>query len=303
MYKLFTIVVTYNGSKWIDRCFGSLQQSTIPINIIAIDNGSTDGTPEIIHNKFPSVQVIQNGENLGFGKANNIGIRKAYDAGADYVFLLNQDAWVETDTIEKLVSVAETYKDFGIVSPVHIDRSGKSLDFGFMNYLCRNNNKTIISDLFIKSKSEIAEIYEIEFVNAAFWLLSRQTIEVVGGFNPFFFQYGEDRDYVNRCHYFNMKVGFVPSAVAYHDRVQFDSDFKNATLKRNALLLELFDPRNSNNISRLVSILQKKVIKDILRLRLQQLKSDNSELRYYQHNFKTILKISEMVKKTGLTFL
>ena len=86
----YVIVVTYNGSKWIDKCFGSLVNSTIPLQIFAVDNGSSDGTPDIIRSKFPSVQVIENKENLGFGQANNIGIRQAYDAGADYVFLLNR---------------------------------------------------------------------------------------------------------------------------------------------------------------------------------------------------------------------
>ncbi len=301
--KLFIVIVTYNATKWIEKCFESLQQSSIPIHIIAIDNGSADGTPEIIRNKFPSVQVIQNSENLGFGKANNIGIRKAYDAGADYVFLLNQDAWVEQDTIEKLVIVAEKNKDFGIVSPVHIDGSGKSLDYGFMNYLCRNNNKTIISDLFIKSKSEIDEIYRIEFVNAAFWLLRKQTIEVVGGFNPFFFQYGEDRDYVNRCHYFNFKVGFVPHALAYHDRLQYDCELKTKMLKRNSVLLELFDPRSTMIIKGQIKILQRKLLRDVIGVRMSHFRENYSELRYYQYNLDRIYQIGEVVKKPGLTFL
>ena len=82
--KIYCIVITYNGSKWIDKCFGSLVSSTIPLDIIAVDNGSSDGTLEIIHQKFPEVNTIEAHQNLGFGSANNVGIKKAYDAGADY---------------------------------------------------------------------------------------------------------------------------------------------------------------------------------------------------------------------------
>ena len=66
---VYTIIVTYNGAKWINKCFGSLQSSSIPLKIIAVDNNSKDNTPQIIKAKFPDVEVIETGENLGFGKA------------------------------------------------------------------------------------------------------------------------------------------------------------------------------------------------------------------------------------------
>ena len=93
--KIFAIVVTYNGMRWYDRCFGSLRNSDMPVETIVIDNASTDETVSYIKEHFHEVCLIESKENLGFAKANNIGIKRALDNGADYVFLLNQDAWVE----------------------------------------------------------------------------------------------------------------------------------------------------------------------------------------------------------------
>ncbi|MBP7508036.1 MAG: glycosyltransferase family 2 protein [Prolixibacteraceae bacterium] len=303
MIKATVIIVTYNASKWIEKCFGSLQQSTIPVNVIAIDNGSTDGTPDIIRSKFPTLEVIENNENLGFGKANNIGIRKAYDASADYVFLLNQDAWVEKDTIEILVKTAEDNPDYGIISPVHLNGSGTNLDYGFLNYINRNQDKSFIFDILVKKSLGLNQIYSLDFINAAFWLLPRKTIETVGGFNPFFFQYGEDRDYVNRCHYYNLKIGFAPEAFAYHDRQQFDSESKKNLLKRNETLLSLFNPTNDNRIGNLISEMRKNRYKKLLKGEFKLYKSIKKDLHYFKTNESRIEGICNELKLPGLSFI
>ncbi len=75
--KIKAIIVTYNGLKWIDKCFSSLYKSETPLEIITIDNGSVDGSIDKIKKNFPQVEIIENGKNLGFGKANNIGLSMA----------------------------------------------------------------------------------------------------------------------------------------------------------------------------------------------------------------------------------
>ena len=111
--KLFAIVVTYKGYRWYERCFTSLRQSTIPVQTIVVDNASNDGTVEYIKEYFPEIHLIDSGENLGFGRANNIAMRYALDQGCDYVFLLNQDAWVEPDTFERLVKIHQRHPGYG----------------------------------------------------------------------------------------------------------------------------------------------------------------------------------------------
>ena len=128
--KVFAVVVTYNGRPWIDKCLESLEKSSTAVNIIVIDNGSQDGTQEIIK-RHPQVEFIQSGENLGFGRANNRGIDIALGKKADYVFLLNQDAWIETNTITVLLEIAGRNPDYGVVSPIHLNGTYTGIDLNF----------------------------------------------------------------------------------------------------------------------------------------------------------------------------
>jgi len=213
--KIYCIIVTYNGSKWIEKCFSSLCTSAIPLKIIVIDNASTDDTVPSIKQKFPSVHVIEAGANLGFGQANNIGFKKALAEGADFVFLLNQDAWIKEDTIEKLVEAAESNPEFGIISPFHLDATEKNFEPLFSELFYRYNN-TIIQDMYF---NRLQSIYETNYVHAACWLISRQCVETTGGFDPIYFHYGEDDDYLQRAKYFKFKIGLVPAASIVHDSV------------------------------------------------------------------------------------
>ncbi len=206
--------MTYNGSKWFEKCFTSLCDSSIPVKVIAIDNASSDETVTLIKQKFPSVDVIQTGSNLGFGQANNIGLKKALKENADYVFLLNQDAWIEPASIAKLVEVHQSNEAFGIISPMHISGDNKSLEYKFKEYIQPPFSDGMMSDLFMNT---VKPVYETTFVNAAAWLISKDCLQTVGGFDPLFPHYGEDVDYVQRAQYFNFKVGICPSAKIWHD--------------------------------------------------------------------------------------
>ena len=98
-YKIFIIIATFNGMKWLPKCL----KSTMPYSVIVIDNGSTDGTTDYILSNYPNVNILRQKKNIGFGQANNIGISYALKEGADYVFLLNQDAYLQKGSFDKLV--------------------------------------------------------------------------------------------------------------------------------------------------------------------------------------------------------
>ncbi len=212
--KVVVIVVTYNGAKWVNKCFSSLIQSAIPLKILAIDNASTDNTVLLIKEFFPSVELIETGINLGFGKANNIGFRKALRENADYVFLLNQDAWVETDSIKLLINAAEQNRGFGILSPFHILPQNDKLEWYFSTYISPEKCRNLYSDIYF---NRVENIYEVEFINAAAWIITRTCLLEVGGFDPLFPHYGEDEDYCERVLYKKYKIGIVPSSKIFHD--------------------------------------------------------------------------------------
>lgn len=238
--KVVVILVTYNGSKWLNKCLQSLQKSVMPISVIAVDNASTDNSVEILK-QFSFVEVIQSETNLGFGKANNIGIQKALEQNFDYYFLLNQDTWIESDAIQNLVEIASQNENFGIVSPMHFSPDEISLDANFEMYWNRKTN------------SISSEIDEVPFINAAAWLLSRKVIEKVGYFEPLFDHYGEDRNYTDRVHYHGFKTVVVKNSRIYHDRIitrSFQKDVKQSKYKMLAEVLNV----NHNYIVGLLNV-------------------------------------------------
>lgn len=210
MSSVCVIVVSYNFVPWIHRCLPSIEASLLPTTVMVIDNGSTDETCRIIRDNYPGVELTETHRNLGFGKANNIGIQRALERGFDYVFLLNQDAWIEPDTLEKLVDAAEKNSQYGILSPVHLNGKGSATDFGFSKYTGIKNREEamLLTD----------EVTPYPFINAAMWLIPLDVIRKTGGFAPIFVHYGEDRNWVLRMQKKGYRLGLVKWAFGYHDR-------------------------------------------------------------------------------------
>lgn len=212
--RVFVIIVTYNGINWVDLCVGKLRESSIALTPIVIDNASPDGTAHYVEENYPETILIKSKENLGFGRANNLGMEKALALGCDYVFLLNQDAFLHPEAIEKLLPVASKHPEYAILSPIHLnEKSG--LDQKFSVYLNEGACPSFIYDL-LHGKQK--EVYPIQYVNAAGWLLSNNTLEKIGGFDPLFFMYGEDSEYLKRVKKKGYKIGIVPSSFLTHYR-------------------------------------------------------------------------------------
>ena len=209
--NIYVIIVTYNGLHWLDKCLGSLKNSNIPINTVVIDNLSTDKTVDFIQKNYPEIILFQEDENLGFGKANNIGIKYALKNNADYIYLLNQDAWIEEDTIDGLIGLMKKYPEYGIISPLQYTGNEEKLDAGFQLLLSENYHQDSLNKF-------NQEIYSLDFIMAAHWLISAKAIKETGLFLPLFKHYGEDKNLANRMIYHNWKVGFSPLYKGYHDR-------------------------------------------------------------------------------------
>lgn len=222
--SIIVVIVTYNAMRWAERCFTSLMNSTLLPDVYVVDNGSSDGTQSYIKEHFPDVMFHQSEENLGFGKANNMGMQYALDNNYDYVYLLNQDAWVMSDTFEKLVNLSKKYPEYGIISPFQMNKDMIHIDSGFVERTCSySSNSFIFSDLF---NNNIKDIYTVNEVMAAHWLITKDCLSIVGGFSPSFNQYGEDNNYLNRVSYWGKLIGIVPSLCVVHDRgSRIDSNY------------------------------------------------------------------------------
>lgn len=270
----------------------------MPVKTIVVDNGSTDGTQEFVKTHFPEVECIQSNKNLGFGKANNLGIEKAYQQGADFFYLMNQDTWIFPDTLQQLISAHESNKNFGILSPVHLAGNEEVLDFGFQNYIRRNTiTNTLLSDLFLQ-KNTLKNAYPLDFVNAAAWLLPKSTIEKVGGFNPLFFHYGEDRDYISRCKLHGLDIGFVPNCFMVHDRVQHAKPLLKKTTQFIKIQLDLTNPIAPIAASEILKSESKKLFQHALKLQFGLAKHHYKNIVFLINNKKTILENKKTILQT-----
>ena len=288
--RLFVIIVSYKGHQWYERCFTSLRNSEYPVQTIVIDNASNDGTVEYIREHFPEIHLIESKENLGFGRANNLGMRYALDHGCDYVFLLNQDAWIEPNTIWELVRIAEKYPEYGILGPVQVNKEKTKVLNGVIQFLINpdNVNHKLFSDLILGS---VEDVYPVAEINAAAWLLPRKTLETIGGFDPIFLHYGEDWNYLSRVLYHGLKVGLVPHVQVVHDcedRVEqkkgYSATFDKWLLQRATDLLYPDDYPNQ-----MMKNYCKQAFMKLLTLHKQTFIENRKAYRFVKRNLKSIL--------------
>lgn len=243
--KVCSIIVTYNGIQWIEKCLSSINGSSIKCDIFVVDNCSTDGTLQYLQKSDKCHYLHSSTQNLGFGKANNIALKDAYSQDYDYFLLLNQDAWVDKNVIEYLMAQMTSQAGFGILSPLHFNGEGSKLDPLFENYLTRI--PAYQEDL--KNNTLNDQLYESPFINAACWLISRNTLETVGLFHPLFDHYGEDDNYIDRLHHHNLKLGLAPQVKMYHAREGVETNpIKNDPRRvfRRSSLRILLDPRETD---------------------------------------------------------
>lgn len=304
------IIVTYNGMKWIDKCLKSIYRQKIISRIIVVDNSSQDGTINYIRDNYPSITIIANSANYGFGFSNNQGLNLALQKGTEYAFLLNQDAWIEDHAIDKLVAIHKRNPEYGILSPAHLRGDGKAMDMKFAAFIAQSENYNIISDLYLH-RNEMKEIYPVQFVNAAAWLIPRKCFQEVGGFAPIYHHYGEDMDYANRVLYHGFKIGFCPSSIIYHDRIN-TIELPNVNTSVSYLKIKkvwhLIYLTNINHpfFIRYVKLLMISIgscLNELFHLKMKTMKTYLREIKILIEIFPKVLANNRQTKKRGPAFL
>ncbi|MGK0376617.1 MAG: GT2 family glycosyltransferase [Patiriisocius sp.] len=279
--KVFSIIVTHNGKNWYDRCFSSLQKSDVPIDIIVVDNASSDGTIDYIGEKFPDITLIQSKENLGFAKANNIGLKYALEQEADYVFLLNQDAWLnQTYTISTLIKQSKENQEYAILSPLQLYGSANKIEREVLMHFARNAEigDDFISDLYF---NRVRDLYNVPFACAVCWLLPIKTVKKIGGFDPLFYHYGEDDNYIHRVRYFGYQVGICPKVSISHDIKERSKGYRGKNLDwRKYLLINLGNINHELNLKRILKRKLRTMLVQVLRYNKKLLKQSYPEYVY-----------------------
>lgn len=200
--SLAIIIVTFNSVQEIDGCLQSLVGHTepFPTTITVVDNASLDGTAAHVRERWPSVQVINSGGNLGFAKANNIGIRKTE---SDYVLLMNPDTVAPPGAIQTLVRGLASHPEAAIAGARLLsDRGFPELSWGEKITPWNETKQMVFSRLYLRKVRRIVkkmdrisrQAREVDWVSGACMVIRRPDLVAVGGLDERYFMYNEDVD-------------------------------------------------------------------------------------------------------------
>ncbi|MBA2332214.1 MAG: glycosyltransferase family 2 protein [Actinobacteria bacterium] len=223
--RVVAVVLSWNG---LEDTLGCLE-SLAGVETVVVDNGSDDGSPDAIETRFPDVDLIRAGVNLGFAAGNNVGIRRALDRGADWVVLVNNDATVAPDVVDALVAAAARYPDAGaLAGKVYVDEPRDVLWYAGGNFEPRLGYSGRVRGAGKRDDGSYDEERDVDWGTGAFLAVSRAAIERVGLLDEELFAYVEDVDWCLRIRDAGLRVVFVPAARAWH-RVSASTGGKAST--------------------------------------------------------------------------
>jgi N-acetylglucosaminyl-diphospho-decaprenol L-rhamnosyltransferase len=213
------VVVTYNALPYLSRCLESVHGR----EVVVVDHGSTDGTVELVRERFPQVTLLRR-ENRGFAAGVNAGIETTHAA---YVLLLNSDAWVTDGAVAALAAYADAHPEAGAVGPRlrYPDGSPQVAMRGFptvwrlaTQYLLLNKiaPRSRIFNAFYAGDRSRERVNIVDFIKGACLLLRRDVVEKVGLFDEQFFMFCEEADWCRRARDAGWTTVYVPTADVVH---------------------------------------------------------------------------------------
>ena len=210
MKKVTAIIVNWNDKDVIVECIQSiLDQNRNKIDIIISDNGSKDDSVEFIRKRFPSIKIIENGKNLGFGSAINRGLGLAK---GDYLLFLNSDLKLHSKCVGELAKVLESDSNVGGTIPkiLHIDQQNTINSLGVLI------NYTGIAYPNLLGQKDPGYQEPFESACGGIFMLKREVYETVGGFDEDLFLYHEDHDLSWRIRLAGWHLKVIPQAIMCH---------------------------------------------------------------------------------------
>jgi GT2 family glycosyltransferase len=220
--KVAIIILNWNRKEDTIECLESLKQITYPnYDILLVDNGSTDGSVEYFRERYPGMEIIENGENLGFAEGNNVGIIWSIKKGVKYVLLLNNDTVVEPMFLSALVKEAENDLMIGFAGPkvYYYNYNGRTdviHSAGAKIYMSRGTAPPIgLNEI---DKGQYNEVRQVAYLEGACMLIKRDAIHKIGLLSPEYFMYWEETDWCVRANKAGLKIVYVPEAIVRHKK-------------------------------------------------------------------------------------
>jgi len=211
------VILNWNGAEDTLACLESLKNGGyLDLPVIVVDNGSTDGSSNLIGERFPTVEIIRLKSNLGFTGGCNVGLARALKGSCRWICLLNNDTAVTTGFLETLLAEAARFPNAGILSP-RVNYAGEPEKTWSQGITVNRWSGRILTPSCGKPSSRLtSESAEFPAVSGAAMLLSRDLLEIVGLFDDKYFLCFEDVDICLRAREKGFKVLAVPNALVYH---------------------------------------------------------------------------------------
>lgn len=207
---VFIVVLNFNGKTTLSKCLSSLYQSDYPeFEVVVVDNDSKDGSFEQAKQLFSRANFIKNPTNAGFSKGNNIGIRFALEKFADYVFILNNDAFVEKSTLSVLIRTMQRNPGVGISSPLIFSADNKI-------WFAGGHISWIRMKTFHLQKLPSISPFSTDYISGCAMLVKKEVFKEIGLFDERFFLYYEDTDLSIRAKKAGFDLSIIPEAKVQH---------------------------------------------------------------------------------------
>jgi GT2 family glycosyltransferase len=218
---LSVIVVNWNTCRLLEACLQSVEaaRQDLTVDVLVVDNGSTDGSLELVRERFPRDELIANASNRGYAAANNQAVERA---GGRYLLLLNSDAEVETAALRTLVAYADDHAEAGVIGPKLLNPDGTLQPSGgrFPTPASTVASLLGLNRLTGRPRYGTGRNYsvpaEVDEVSGAAMLIRREVIDQVGGLDEGFAWGYEDVDYCLRVRRAGWRVHYVPDARVMH---------------------------------------------------------------------------------------
>lgn len=231
------VVVHYTGRDETLACLDSLAASDYPrLLTVVVDQGVGDGAPAAVRARFPEVVVVESGRNTGFSGGSNLGIAEGLRRGAEYVFLLNSDATVGSDTLTRLVARAEREPTLGALGPLVLQMEAPGTIWAAGGGMDRIGRATLLRH---GEPADAAGAEPVDYVVGCGLLAPRRALETVGGLDDRFFLYYEEADWCARLKAAGWGCAIEPSAQIRHHGSRatgVDSPLTLYYMRRNRLL-------------------------------------------------------------------
>ena len=218
MSRTSVIIVNYNGADDTRQCLDSLSRVSPTPKMIVVDNASTEGGVEEAMADYPGVELIHSSVNVGFGRGNNLGIRRALsETDCEFVFLLNNDATVEPQTIRRLEETLDEHPEAGIAAPrIVLTEDTGVLWYGGGEVDWRKGGVRSPGYMGAADSEDALREREVGFSSGCAMLIRRSVLERAGGFDPRLFMYEEDLELGLRIRRSGWSIRYAPEALVLH---------------------------------------------------------------------------------------